>query len=171
MALTTAQLQALKTELLTDPVGYGYAADGPTTPTPNVQGLADKLNLVRDGANGGPAITVRKDAIASKDIYEAIDIGDYTALPGNPNASQLSTERRFLAWLTGLAAIPTVRLLNDDGSNTPVITNLQTAFPAGSGTRTRLVALASRNGSRAEQLFGRNAVVTYHEVASALALP
>jgi hypothetical protein len=64
-----------------------------------------------------------------------------------------------------------IRLLNDDGSNTPVIANLQGIFPAGSPTRNRLIALAVRNGSRAEQLFGTNVVVSSGDVAAALALP
>jgi hypothetical protein len=41
-------------------------------------------------------------------------------------------------------------------------------FPAGSGTRNRLTALATRSGSRAEQLFGRRVSVSHGDVATAL---
>jgi hypothetical protein len=155
---------ALKTELETDPIGYGYA---PFYAAGDNGALADMLNLVRDGTNGGPAISIRKSDVASKDIWEAIAIDDFPALPANPNNTQLSTERRSLSWLEGLANIQTIRLLNNDGSNTPVIANLQGIFPAGTGTRNRLIALASRNGSRAEQLFGANVRLTNEDIAKA----
>jgi hypothetical protein len=162
MAITPA---ALRSELLSDPTSLGYA---PLVAARDDQGLADLLNLPRDGTNGGPAITVRRADIASRDIWEAIEVTDFPALSGNPSATQLSRERQYLAWLSGLAAIPRVRLLNDDGSNTPVIANLQAMFPGGSGTRARLTALAQRPGSRAEQLFGRDTFVTIADVAEAL---
>lgn len=164
MALTPAQYQTLKTELLTDPRGYGYA---PLRTSGSDNALADLLNLVRDGTNTGPAIPIRRVDVLSKELWEAIDVGDMTALPGSPTAAQLSTERRQLAWLTGLPAIPRIRLLNDDGSNTPAVTNLLAIFPV-SGTRTRITALASRNGSRAEELFGRDTRITDTDVAIAL---
>ena len=50
--------------------------------------------------------------------------------------------------------------------NTPVIANFQVMFPAGSGTRARLIALASRNGSRAEQLFGVGVQITHADVSA-----
>lgn len=163
MALTPAQYVALKSELNNDPRAYGYA---PLRTSGSDNALADLLNLVRDGTNG-TAIPIRRADIASKELWEAIDVTDMTALPGAPTATQLSAERRQLAWLTGLPAIPRIRLLNDDGSNTPAVANLLAIFPA-SGTRTRLTALASRNGSRAEELFGRDVRLTDADVAIAL---
>jgi hypothetical protein len=155
---------ALKAELETDPVGYGYA---PFYNAGDNGALADMLNLVRDGTNGGPAISIRKSDVIGKEIWESIAIADFPALPANPNNSQLSTERRSLSWLEGLANYDTIRLLYDDGSNTPVIENLQGIFPAGTGTRNRLIALATRNGSRAEQLFGANTRLTNEDIAKA----
>ena len=150
---------ALKTELLTDPSGLGYAAsvssgDDVTT--------AAVLNVARG------AITIRRADINVQEFWNAIDVADFTALPGAPTVAQLSSERRFLAWLSGLAALQTVRLLNDDGTDTPVVTNLKAMFPAGSATRTRLLALAIRNGSRAEQLFGVDTIVGSQDIARAL---
>lgn len=156
---------ALKAELLNDPLTYGYA-----TPIANGDDIAVAalINKLRNGTDGEAAITVRKPDVRSKDIWESIAVADFPSLSANPNATQLSTERRSLSWMEGLANIPTIRLLNDDGSDTPVIANLQAMFPAGSGTRNRLIALAQRVGSRAEQLFGPDVRVTSDDVATAL---
>jgi hypothetical protein len=150
---------ALASEINTDPATVGYAA---LKAALNDQGLADALNLAR------ASVTIRRADIAPQALWEAIDVADLTALPGTPTAAQLSTERRQLAWLTGLAALPTVRLLNDDGTDTMIRKNLLAMFTAGSGTLTRLAALSVRQGSRAEFLFGAAAVVTNIDVARAL---
>jgi hypothetical protein len=151
----------LKTELNTDPNAYGYAA--PRNAGNDVT-LAELVNLVR------ATIQIRRSDITPQEVAAAIDVVDYTALPGSPTAAQLSTERRFLAWLTAVFALPTMRLLNDDGSNGPIISNFQAMFGAATGTRTRLIALASRNGSRGEQLFGAGTIITSFDVARALRL-
>lgn len=156
---------ALATEINTDPRSYGYAAH---VAAGNDQAVAGLLNLARDGTNGGPAVVIRRADIASREIMEAIRITDYTALPANPNTSALSQERRALSWLESLVNADRVRLLNDDGTNNPVMSNFADMFPAGTGTRDRLVALAQRHGSRAEELFGRDAAVTADDVAKAL---
>lgn len=167
--LTGAQLTQLKTELATDPRAYGYTA---LLTTQNWNAVRDLLNLTRTGVNGGPAITIRRTDIGAADVYAAIDVADYTALPGNPNATQLSTERRFLAWLSGIAALSApIRLVDDAGADTPVIKNFRAMFAGGTGTLTRLTALASRNGSRAEELFGRDVLVSDGEVEQAWRLP
>lgn len=159
---------ALKSELTNDPNTYGYqnwiAAREP-------EKVAAALNKIRDGNDGEAAITIRRPNITAKEIWEAINVADYTALPASPTAAQLSTERRYLAWMSGLPTLGTVRLLNDDGSDGPVTTNLKAMFPGGSGTLTRLAAIASRNGSRAEQLFGADVVISVTDVITALALP
>jgi hypothetical protein len=154
MAFTYA---ALKSELQTDPTVIGYAALGT-----NDVAKAAALNLPR------AAITIRRSDVSAKELWEAIDVSDYTALGASPNATQLSTERRYLAWLTGLPAFGSVRILNDDGSNGPVAVNLLAMFPNGSPTRARIVALASRQGSRAEQLFGEGVAITAQDVGIAL---
>lgn len=156
MSMTAA---ALRTELQTDPAALGYAA---LVASGNDAGLASLLNAPRAG------IAVRRADISTQELAEAILVTDFTALPANPTAAQLSSERRYLAWLTGLLAGSAVRLLNDDGTDTPVVANLKAIFAAGTGTHTRLVALASRQGSRAEQLWGRGATVGASDVAAAL---
>jgi hypothetical protein len=162
--LTSAQLAQLKTELQNDPNVYGYAA---LTSTSAWQAIANALNLRRDGTNGGPAISVKRTDVAVSEIYTAIQVSDYTALPGSPTAAQLSTERRYLAWLTGLVALDRVRLTNENDSDAPITTNLKAMFASGTGTWQRLAALATRSASRAEQLFGRAVAVTDTDVETA----
>jgi hypothetical protein len=174
MPLTDIQVTALRAELLADPRTYGYAAHinvGGVTGNDNDQALANLINLVRTGTNGGPAIPIKRDDVASREIMEAIRITDFTALPVSPNATQLSTERRALAWMEALVNADRVRLVNEDGSDTPVMANFGDMFAVGTSTRTRLTALSTRNGSRAEELFGRAVSVSVSEVGRALRNP
>lgn len=158
MPLTTAQIAQLKSELTTDPTGLGLTA---LYTAGNDQGAADALNLRR------ATVTIRRADIAAKELWEAIDVADMTALPASPTAAQLSTERRQLAWLSGLPNIGALRLLNDDGTNAPPVANLVAMFAAGTLTRTRITALGTRQGSRAEQLFGRDVAVSADDIARA----
>lgn len=165
-------LVALRTELTTDPVALGYA---PFVTNRQDAQLTAILNWVRDGitvcpvnAVLGATITIRRSDIAVKDVYAAIDVSDYTALPATPTATQLSLERRYLSWLSGLAAMDTIRLLNDDGTDGPVIANFKAMFAAGTGTLNRLQALATRFGSRAEALFGPGTTVSDFDIGRAL---
>lgn len=159
MALT---LSALKTELTTDPNSYGYSA----AVAAGAHGtLAALLNQPR------AEIAVKRTDVSVADIYAAVQVSDYSPLAASPTAAQLSAERRYVGWLSGLAALGgAVRIFNDDGSDTPVAANLKAMFPAGTGTLTRLATLATRPGSRAEQLFGRNTTVGIEQIALALAL-
>ena len=168
---------ALRTELTTDPRGYGYNAAAR-----NDSDMAARINLIRDGSagtvptnptgDGGSAngvILIKRNDVVAAEIVVAIDLADIPALPTNPNNSQLSSERRSLAYLQMLSCMPgTVRLLNDDGSNTPVVSNVAGIFNAGSATLTRLNALRTRPGSRAEEKFGRNVAVTIDDIGKAL---
>ena len=177
MPLTPSQLTTLKTEFTTDPRGYGYStlwASGQDN------ALADVIDTVRDGTNppanptgGTPAgnadghIDIKRDDVAGSEVVLAIDLADIPSLPTNPNNSQLSSERRSLAYLQMLACMTDpIKLLNDDGSNTPVISNVAGIFTAGSATLTRLNALRFRFGSRAEELFGKGVSVTADDVSA-----
>lgn len=159
--MTQAQLDQLETELTTDPRVYGYAAP---LAAGNDAALADLLNQVRAG------ITLKRTDVGATELVQAINVADYTSIGATPTAAQLSTERRYLAWLATLAALGEgrVRLQNDDGTDTPVTTNLKVMFASGTGTFTRIAALLTRTASRAEELFGRGVRVTSTDIAQAL---
>lgn len=144
---------ALRAELLTDPLTTAAAAgwntgSGYLQPYASLTDAdaAQKLNATDTGR------TQRRPDVTSKEIIEAIAIADFPELPPNPNAGALSTERRSLSYLEMLVNTPTVRMLADDGSNMPVIENLQNIFPPGTGTRNRLIAMATRVVSRQQEL-------------------
>jgi hypothetical protein len=149
----------LKTEIQTDPAGAGY---GPYVSLGNDMAVANLINAPSGN------ITVRRSSITNKEIVEAIDVTDYAAIPSNPTNTQLSVERRYLSWFEGIMGVDSIRLLNDDGTNTPVVANFMAMFPSGTPTRTRLFTLASRTGSRAEQLFGTDVTVTPTDISYAL---
>lgn len=137
----------LKTELTTDPRAYGYA---PLYNSGNDQGLADLLNTVRDGTNG-TAISLNRGTISTQELVEAIVQSEMPT-----NASQRD-------WLLMVCSGARVRV--DTGSTAR--SGLLAIFAAGSTTRANLTAASSRNGSRAEELFGLNTFVTADDIARA----
>lgn len=141
---------ALKIELLTDPNTYGYA---PYVAVGSCGELADILNLVRD------TIIVPLASVTPLAILEAIALADFLTDKTN----------LWAAWFECLCQYPTIRILKDNGSDTRVMTNINKLLVNGSASETRIRALASRKGSRAEQLF--SVAVTPSDVAQALALP
>jgi hypothetical protein len=162
MAMTDA---SLRSELQTDPAGLGYA---PYRAAGNHQALADLLNWPRDGvtapplagAPAGAAITVRNPSISAADLLEAIDNRDFAT---TPNAAHV-------AWFESITQQRTIALLNEDGTNNRVLGNLNRLITSDTqGSRTRLLALATRRGSRAEQLWGPGTVVTIDDIGRALA--
>lgn len=145
----------LHTEITTDPRGYGYA---PLLASGNDDGLASLLNKVRDGTDGFPAITVKRTDIASNEVLEAIDSRDLAA---SPNAGLCS-------WFQSTTALVRMRLVNDDGTDTRILGNLRRLYTSDvQGSRTRLQALATRPGSRAEELFGSGTVLSNFDVGQA----
>lgn len=135
---------ALKTELQADPTGLGLAA---MLTAGNHAGVAAALNLPRVG------ITIKRDIIPSHELFEAIVAADYTALS--------AAER------TRLQIILSMGTVNVRGDNTRA--QLAAMFGAGTATRTAMLALIDRQGSRAEQLFGSGTSVSAADVAMALA--
>jgi hypothetical protein len=119
-----SNLQDLKTEILTDPLGRGYV--GMT----DAQVAVSLLTKDR---------TKERATMTAADIYEAIDRAEYTAL-----VSGEKTEVNILLGLGGAISIVT-------GSKARAV--LLAAFPGGSATRTALIAAAVESISRAEELF------------------
>jgi hypothetical protein len=143
----TINLQTLKTELLTDPNAYGYAALIADTNNP---ALAAMLNLPR------AAIQMPRPDVTPLEILEAIKVTDFV-----PSAQQTILHG---SWFESLTQFPSVRILKENGSDTRVMTNLMTILTNGSASETRLRALAIRAGSRIEQLFGVGVTVSVQEV-------
>lgn len=146
---------ALTTELQTDPQTYGYAAhiasgaDG---------ALAALLNIVRTGGDGEAAILVRRNDISAEELLEAIDTRDLKASPTLLEGSYLESVLQFRR----------IILSNDAGTDSRTKSNLDRLVNNTQGSQTRLNALARRNGSRAEQLFGTRTLITQTDVAIAL---
>lgn len=142
--------QALKNELVNDPTARGY------TGKPDNQCTA-LLNELQGG------ITIRRTDIAPNEVLEAIDTRDFQ---GTLTTAECS-------WFESVTQLRSLRLSLDDGSDTLVLGNLKRllANPGTQGSRARIIALANRQGSRAEQLFGRGTVVTDADVGAARNLP
>ena len=141
----------LKAELLTDPNAYGYA---PLIAVGSDQGLADMLNLPR------AAIVMPRPDVNPLEVLEAINVVDFVAA----NAQTILMG----SWLESLTQFQQIRILKENGSDTRVLTNLMRFLVNGSQSEVRLRALASRSGSRAEQLFGVGTSISNTDIAQAL---
>lgn len=134
-------LTLLRTELQTDPTALGYA--------PHIAGGADGtlavlVNQPRIG------ISVKRAVIQTWELIAATDATEYGALS--------VTAKDIYRTLVSAGVV--------DVSDDQIRTILGTLFPAGSATRTNLLARLSRQGSRAEQLFGVG--VSADDIAKAL---
>ena len=135
-------LAALKAELLTDPNGYGYMATGG-----DQTAKADAINLPR------VAITVARGVVPSYEVVAATAPAEWALLTDQEQA------RYTMIVNAGVV----------DTTSANIIASFAAMFPAGSATRANLLALASRTGSRAEQLFGVGVAVSAVDVGKALA--
>lgn len=144
-------LAVLNTELTTDSNNYGYAA---LIAIGNDQGLADMLNLPR------AAISMPRPDVNPLEILEAISVDDFIASSGQ--------QLLMGSWFESITQYPSIRILKDNGSDTRTMTNFMRILKNGTQSEVRLRALASRQGSRAEALFGVNTTVTNMDIAHAL---
>lgn len=157
-------MAALRNEIMSDPLGLGYAVH---LAAGNHKALADLINHPRDGASAppsvpgavaGPVILV-PERVAIERIFDAIDVRDVS---GSVTAAQLT-------WLRAFFSMRWVFLANPDGTNSRTMDNLLRVVTSDTnGSRTRLQALAKRNGSRAEQLFGIEESVSPDDIGKAL---
>jgi hypothetical protein len=171
--LDASQIVLLRTELQTDPLAYGYAAQITAGSDTNVATL---VNLVRNGttvpksSNGqaigtaGAAVVVARVDVTPQEVIEAIAVVDFAATPAGVNNITWAG-----SWFESMMQLRAVTLLKAaDLSNTRVMTNILKLLTNGSASETRLTAVGQRNGSRAEKLFGAGVVVSTDEVAAAL---
>lgn len=163
----SVNLTQLKTELLNDPAGLGYA---PFVEIRNDTALAEVVNFARNGVaacptNGvvGSAVTINRPDCDPSEILEAIDVRDFEASPAGVVNLALTQ-----SWLESITQFARVRLAKDDGSKTKVRQNIDRLVSNVNGSQSRLNVVAVRFGSRAEQLFGAGVSVTVSDVSSAL---
>lgn len=148
---TAFTLALLKTELTTDPGGLGYVA---ARASGNVAALANLINLPHSGsAADGVSYSVFRNDVVAKEVANAITAADFAAL----TALQLA-QLQFL-FLGGVVDFGTANVRQ----------SFQAIFSAASaGTKAAIVALANRQGSRAEALWGVGVAVTVDQVVGAL---
>lgn len=138
-------LAALRTEVETDPNGLGYA---PLLARGSDADITELLNLKRPQA----AYAVFKTDVNLKDVIEAITPADYVAL----TAVQVSRLQLLFYGGTADCTRPNTRqILNDLFGG------------ASAATRQAILAAVSREGSRAEKLFGAGTVIHHLQVAAA----
>lgn len=143
MANGTVDPAALKAECVADSTALGLAAPFAAG---SLNSVAALLNATK------AAIRVDRDYVASYEVFEAIVSSEWTALS--------AANKQLLQTL--LACNPVYA----KGPNTRAA--FLAIFAAGTATRTNLAALQTRDGSRAEQLFGRLVTVADVEAAKAV---
>jgi len=131
---------ALKTEITTDPTARGYAA--PYAAGSDIE-VANLLNEIQAG------IEVDVPFLDAWELQGAIVATEFAAL---------DADRRAL-WSNILVA---GRI---EVQNTNVRNQILLIWVAGTTTRSNIAALQTRNGSRAEQLFGFGTTVTHSQVS------
>jgi len=141
MALTDEQLAELHDELLNDPKELGY--DGSDDPT-----CAELLNTRGLSNEEGPAEPVDVDL-----LNREVVVSEFVALG--------LAERQF--WQLMVTAGNGVI----DPSDSKIVAQLLAIWRPTTTTRANLVALGTRDYSRAEILFGRGKSVTYMDVGRA----
>lgn len=141
MAFTTADLQAIKTELTNDPKTLGLTAP----PAIDDTGNADKLND-RDGG-----LLIDRTAIPTHEIFVQIDRDEYAALA--------AADRE---WLAGVSASGTVN--PKDGGE--VREGLLQLFGAGTETRTNLLAILQEAASRIQQMHEEGLISTDQNITA-----
>lgn len=133
---------ALKTEIQTDPLTFGYLTAGTGG---NDEAIAVLLNTVRVGAK------VNQGLIAPALVVGCIVYTEWATV---------AAELRQYIQMTLQDAV--------DVNNTNVKAAYQAAFGAGTTTRANFVKLLQRDASRAESLWGAGTIIMAADVAKAL---
>lgn len=139
---------ALKSELINDPQGLGYA---PLYANGQDQDLADVLNVVRVGG----AFQINNEPVSKEAVVKAITGADFAAM------TSLDFTKLLVLFLMG----------EIDLANNATQMLLASVFPASGGTRTNLIALSKRQGTRGEVLFGNGVRISASDIAIARQQP
>lgn len=124
MGLSLNQLQVLRDEISNDPLARGYA-------TMSDAEIADSLREILDR-------TIERPTLSASEIFEAIDENEYDALSAG--------QKQKLGVLLGLGDLIQI------GTGSRARGWLLSMFPPGTATRVSLIALATLQSSRAEEL-------------------
>lgn len=136
----------LKTECLTNPNNYSYTDSSAGTKTLTQWFLAGDDVIVANILNQTRAgITIYRTDVTPQEVTEAIAVANFVPV-GSQNGYSA-------AWFHNFGSLSAVRLLTKAGANTRNMTNLLAILTNASASETRLIALGSRTGSRAEQLW------------------
>lgn len=145
-ALGVCSDAALTSEFQQDPAALGYA---PLIQAGNDQGVMEAINLVRSGA----AYQLNRGVVATQLLLQEMVLADLTALLGGT-----PPKMPLLQLYLGVPQLDTA-----DPDVQGVFLDL---FPAGSPSRTNLVAFFKKQGSRADILCG--GAVPLEQVSRAL---
>lgn len=137
-------IAGLHTELVTDPLSLGYAAIGGNQ---NQNGVADLLNIQHSGGGW----QVARSPVTPADAFLLIDATEFASLT-TTNLSRLLC----------ILALPLI-----DFRQTNIQDICANIFPPGGPTRANFVNFITRDGSRAEVLWGPGKVITTNEINQA----
>ena len=147
MAVT---LSALRTEILTDPIGIGFdtlVQKGEDT------GITDLLNSVSVNVSFAATSTVERSVVTALTLQQQVVAAEYLVLSA-------AARELWNALLTTAAVGIAI-------SNTLIRGQAAAVFSAGTTTRSNFVALQTRQCARSETLFGENVFVTSDQVNKA----
>ncbi len=139
-------ISELNTELTTDPQTLAYTpSDGDDAADAGI------INL--------PRVSIQRDNfVRAFDISEAVDPADWPTV----NSDQFKRD----LWRDVLLSAGSQGLINANANN--IKAKVLVVFAAASATRANLLALQTRDGSRAEMLWGDGSFVTVAAIAIAL---
>lgn len=166
MPLTTAQLAILKTELQTDPRGYGYNAAGR-----NDTAMAAIINTARDGTNAPTTPTADGGAAdgSIRLILNTVDTSKVRAVVTQSAFDGLVTAtRNYFTWLTGSNTITGNASLLQSLAGVPTANGSIWATGDRTAMNAAMDAVLRKFGSRAEEKFGQGVSVTIDDVGNAL---
>ncbi len=152
---------ALKTELTTDPAGLGYTAP---IAAGSDAGVADLINSIGSGSAYLLQLpSIDKNTFLTLTTPAAVRIGiGQTGADGSTPLSAAAIAKWTAVLAQGRAADPGSQI------NLALIATLGSPVADNVMTSAEFAALTTRQGSRAEVLFGAGTVVTSDDVATAL---
>ena len=145
MAFLPFTVSALKVEFLADPLSMGYS---PFMSAMDENSLVDLVN----GKRGGGAFQVMRDPVQPEALFAQVDPTDFAALNS--------------LGLAQLLTVMSLQVLDLNASN--ILAILNGIFPTGVTTRANFATFSTREGSRAEVLWGPGVYVTVNQVNQAL---